>query len=268
MLKPPHSRYNNLHIYNINTSQIIIDDPDLIGIWKEKDSALIFFHINKDELMNKLSKKYGFKIIFYSKIPYHEWESGKFIESFKIGEFWIKPVWEKSHFDDLNKTIYIDPSVAFGTGFHPTTRMILESFENIVNKELIFSAIDLGCGTGILSIYASKKGVYQITAIDNNNLAIEVTNRNLKINNIKNVIVENDDIFNHFPYDYDVIFANLYYNLLEKLFLEKKFWYGKYYFISGFIKEMEKRILKNIPNIVKIREKKYNESWCMILLER
>ncbi len=266
MLKFPYKKYSELHIYNIDNPNIELNDNDLIGIWREEETALLFFHKKKDLLIKELNSK-GINILFYNKIPYEYWESGKNIKSFTVGEYIIKPIWEKYETNDKNKTIYIDPSVAFGSGFHPTTRMILESFYNLQKSVKIKSCVDYGCGTGILSLFAKKLGIKKVIAIDNNNLAIEVTKNNLEINRIKEVEVLKDNIFNRLNIKVDIIFANLYYHLLEELFKQKNFWTARYYFLSGFIKEMEKRITKSLPKIAEIIEKRYDENWVMYLVK-
>ncbi len=270
MLKPPYKFYENLHIYSINSNELKINDRDLIGIWKDSGTSLIFFHKNKDNLMKGLAEKFKFKILYYTVIPYSDWESGKFIKKFKIEDWEIVPEWEKEKIENKDKAIIIDPSVAFGSGFHPTTRMILKCFYKFYkNNRNLSSCIDLGCGTGILSIFAGKLGIKNVIAVDNNNLAYEVTLKNVKINNLeKNIRVKFCDIFNLFPINYDVVFANLYYNLLEKLFKFKKFWCSKYYFFSGFIKSMANRIIKNLPDNFEILDKDYCEDWCMIFVKR
>ncbi len=266
MLRPPYKKYSYLHIYNIDNNEIDIDDKDLIGIWRESNTSLLFFHKKKDDLINNLKSK-GINVLFYNKIPYHHWESGKNIVSFRVGEFKIKPIWEKQKEDDRNFTIYIDPSVAFGSGFHPTTRMILESYYNFIKRVKLNSCADFGCGTGILSIFAKKTGLNKVVAIDNNNLAIEITKNNLRINNITNVKVLNKSVFDMLYLNVDIIFANLYYHLLEELFKYKDFWKAKYYFLSGFIIDMVERIKNNLPNFVEILEEKVNENWVMIFIK-
>ncbi len=261
MLKNQYKYYDYLHIYNIDKCPININDSDLIGIWEEEDTLLIFFHKNKDQLI----KEKNFKLHFYSKIKYSDWESGKFITPFKIGEFHIVPVWYDSH--NYNSKIVIDPSVVFGTGFHPTTRMILESFHRLISNEKLNSSIDLGCGTGILSIFAYKTGIKNITAIDNNNLSFEVAVKNRELNNVKMDIFKGD-IFDFLPYRKDVVFANLYYHLLHDLFESRGFWESKYYFLSGFIETMEDEIITRIKGRAEIIERKVSENWVMLLLKR
>ncbi len=264
MLTPPYLNYSILHIYNVDKKDIKIDDPDLIGIWEEEDTLLIFFHKRKDKLIADLN----LNLHFYTELPYSDWESGKFIKSFKVGKYSIVPVWEMGNFKDhLENTIFIDPSVVFGSGFHPTTRMILDGFDSLSDKNIIKSCIDLGCGSGILGIFAGKKGVKNITSIDNNNLSTIVARKNFQINSI-NASIIHSDIFNCLPYKSNVVFANLYSNLLLNLFEREEFWMSDYYFLSGFIEKMEHSITSKINSNFKISERRESERWVSILLSK
>ena len=76
--------------------------------------------------------------------------------------------------------IKIDPGAAFGTGGHPSTSLCLEMLEKTIVKEKTF--LDVGCGSGILSIAAQKLGAKELHVIDNDYLAINSTRENLKLN--------------------------------------------------------------------------------------
>jgi ribosomal protein L11 methyltransferase len=108
--------------------------------------------------------------------------------------------------------IVIDPKMAFGTGHHQTTSMMLASMleNDFTNKQVL----DMGCGTGILAIMASKLGSSKIIAIDYDKICYESTVENAQLNNIDNIIalcgskeVIPDEIF-------DVILANINRNIL------------------------------------------------------
>ncbi len=85
------------------------------------------------------------------------------------------------------KIIKIDPGAAFGTGSHPSTYLCLEKMENILfsNKKVL----DIGSGSGILSIAARLLGAEEVSAVDNDYLAINSTNSNFQLNfgNLKNL---------------------------------------------------------------------------------
>jgi len=78
--------------------------------------------------------------------------------------------------------IRIDPSMAFGTGTHPTTQLCLEMLESTVQPGI--QVIDVGCGSGILSIGAARLGAGQILAVDIDNAAIRSTKENAEANQV------------------------------------------------------------------------------------
>ena len=96
-------------------------------------------------------------------------------------DFLVLPCWMNLP-SQYNKkvVIKIDPGAAFGTGGHPSTSLCLEMLEKTIVKEKIF--LDVGCGSGILSIAAQKLGVRELHVIDNDYLAINSTRENLKLN--------------------------------------------------------------------------------------
>lgn len=140
-------------------------------------------------------------------------------------------VWEKNYFKPLvisdkcvirapfhtdypqaKYEIVIEPNMAFGTGNHETTSMMIETIldKNLSEK----SVLDMGCGTGILGILASMKEAKQITAIDIDEWSFNGTNENAKLNNIKNIVVKLGDANLLGNEKYDLIFANIHKNVL------------------------------------------------------
>ena len=99
-----------------------------------------------------------------------------------IGErFLVLPCWmDLPSQYDKKVVLKIDPGAAFGTGGHPSTSLCLEMLEKTIVKEKIF--LDVGSGSGILSIAAQKLGVKELHLIDNDYLAINSTKENLKLN--------------------------------------------------------------------------------------
>ena len=99
-----------------------------------------------------------------------------------IGErFLVLPCWmDLPSQYDKKVVIKIDPGAAFGTGGHPSTSLCLEMLEKTIVKEKIF--LDVGSGSGILSIAAQKLGVKELHLIDNDYLAINSSKENLKLN--------------------------------------------------------------------------------------
>ncbi len=108
--------------------------------------------------------------------------------------------------------IVIDPKMAFGTGHHQTTSMMLALM--LENDYAGKNVLDMGCGTGILAIMASKLGAAQVTAIDYDPVCYESTIENSALNNIENIIPlcgSKEVIPNE---QYDTILANINRNIL------------------------------------------------------
>lgn len=110
-------------------------------------------------------------------------------------------------FEGVAYEILIDPKMAFGTGHHATTYMVIELMQSIdFDDKVIF---DFGCGTGILGILASQMGARLIDAIDYALPAFENTIRNAKVNGVNNIHVVHGTIEKIIREDYDIILANI-----------------------------------------------------------
>jgi ribosomal protein L11 methyltransferase len=98
----------------------------------------------------------------------------------------IKPSWLEyaARADDV--VIELDPGMAFGTGLHPTTRMCMAAIEERLAPNA--TMLDVGCGSGILSITAAKLGARKIRALDLDPIAVETTARNVAINRADSIV--------------------------------------------------------------------------------
>lgn len=98
----------------------------------------------------------------------------------------IKPSWLEytPHAEEI--IVELDPGMAFGTGLHPTTRLCMIALEERARANM--KMIDVGAGSGILSITAAKLGLRDILAIDLDQVAAETTARNVAINHVENVV--------------------------------------------------------------------------------
>jgi len=128
---------------------------------------------------------------------------------------------------------------AFGSGDHETTSSCLEELENI---PLIRGAkvLDVGCGTGILSIAAAKMGARQVIALDPDHKAIKVTMASIRLNRLENKIIpRKGELKGVEDSDFDVIMSNLYGHLLLELVrdLSIRLRAGGYLLLSGILYE-------------------------------
>ena len=144
---------------------------------------------------------------------------------------------------DFKYEIVIDPKMAFGTGHHQTTSMMMDYM--LETDYLDKTVLDMGCGTGILAIMASKMGATSVTAIDYDEICYESTLENAPMNHIGNIIAicgSKEDIPD---YEYDIILANINRNILiEQMnrYAEVLKPDGEIYF-SGFYQEPDLEII-------------------------
>ena len=137
------------------------------------------------------------------------WESN--FEPLEIGSCYVRATFHTPR-PDFPYEIVIDPKMAFGTGHHETTSMMMELMqdEDFTGKRVL----DMGCGTGILAILASLLGAEHITAIDFDPLCYESTLENAQLNNVANIsaICGSKEVIP--AGDYDIILANINRNIL------------------------------------------------------
>ena len=138
-----------------------------------------------------------------------EWES-KFHPVIIGGEVLVRATFHDSR-NDLPCTVVIDPKMSFGTGHHHTTRMmILEMMElDLAGK----SVLDMGCGTGILGIFAALKGAARVLGIDNDQWAYENALENVLRNGV-DMNIRLGDIQSAGEQRFDYILANITRNVL------------------------------------------------------
>ena len=106
------------------------------------------------------------------------WQDGwrAFHHGVLVGRCWVGPPWEEPPPDAL--AVVIDPGRAFGTGAHATTRLCLELLQDLEPTSLL----DVGCGSGVLSVAAAKLGFGPVHAVDIDEVALEVTCANADAN--------------------------------------------------------------------------------------
>lgn len=97
----------------------------------------------------------------------------------------IVPSWETFSPKKADVPIYLDPGMSFGTGLHPTTKMCIRMIEELAESGAKGSFLDIGCGSGILSIAAAKLGFSPVHGIDNDPLAVSASCSNTKHNHVR-----------------------------------------------------------------------------------
>ncbi|EMT47097.1 MULTISPECIES: 50S ribosomal protein L11 methyltransferase [Anoxybacillus] len=150
--------------------------------------------------------------ITISEVNEEEWATAwkKYYNPVKISErFTIVPTWETYEpvsSDEL--IIELDPGMAFGTGTHPTTVMCIQALEKTVKKG--DTVVDVGTGSGILSIAAAMLGAERVHALDLDPVAVESAKLNVKLNKVHDVVtVSQNNLLDRMDEQADVIVANI-----------------------------------------------------------
>jgi len=124
--------------------------------------------------------------IFITKVNEENWSESwkKYFKPIPVGEnILICPVWEEiPEIYKSRKVFKIDPGMSFGTGTHETTRLCVEALEKYINNNSL--VLDLGCGSGILSIISMILGAKSSVAVDIDENCVRIAQENARINNI------------------------------------------------------------------------------------
>ncbi|MCM8525950.1 MAG: 50S ribosomal protein L11 methyltransferase [Lentisphaeraceae bacterium] len=121
----------------------------------------------------------------------------------------IKPSWEEYEASPSDVVIEIDPGMSFGTGNHGTTKACLQLLDKLT-LEIQDSFLDMGCGSGILSMAASKLGVKKIDGFDYDENSVKIANENLVLSKCENVSLTLKNLYEIEPdYQYSLVIANI-----------------------------------------------------------
>lgn len=166
--------------------------------------------------------------------------------------------------------IGIEAKLAFGTGNHETTRMIVSSLMNMnLFKKRI---LDCGCGTGILGIVASKLGASDVVGYDIDEWSVENSKHNAQLNGVDNMNVYfgNASVINHISGMFDVVLANINRNiLLEDMNVFRSVMNdGCYLILSGFYVEDIPVLLEKAKELgLSEIERKSDNNWACLILK-
>lgn len=241
----------------------------------EKVSVYISPHQDlKSKLSNikKILEESGIKS--YSIRPFHpeRYASGwrSYFKPFRIANIWIAPPWNRPETKEDEQLVIIKPAMAFGTGLHPTTRSCIKALFHTNKYWRGKDILDVGTGTGILSICAIKLGARSATAVDIDPQALKEAKSNCKLNLVSRKIIIRDSLPHAGSNQYSLTVANIGVDELlqmceEILLLTEK---GGYIILSGITENSQDRIISEYTKqsiIKKIWKKDY---WITLLFKR
>ena len=191
----------------------------------------------------------------------------------KIGErIVIVPAWEKYHAAPDEIVVRMDPGMAFGTGTHETTRLVIKLLEKYIKKDM--RVADVGCGSGILAICASKLGAGECKAYDIDPVAVKVANENIKDSGLDNVTCEVSDLLKQVDRSggsYDVICANIVADIIIRMMPDVGSFIDENSVIlaSGIIVERSDDVINGFAEHgFKIIERIEENGWCALAVQK
>lgn len=180
----------------------------------------------------------------------------------------IVPAWEEYEPKDGEIVVKMDPGMAFGTGSHETTRLVIELLEKYTKPGV--RMLDVGCGSGILAICASKLGAGECRAYDIDPVAVKVANENIAESGQTNVTCEVSDLLRHVDLDggrYDLICANIVADIIIRMTPDV----GAYMkddcvlLCSGIIRERADDVISKLSEYgLKVIERLDDNGWCAL----
>ena len=181
-----------------------------------------------------------------------------------VGRFYVHPTWEEQKEGYLN--IAIDPALAFGTGHHPTTATCLEAISKYVQEGM--EVCDVGCGSGILAIAASKLGA-QVDGCDTDEVSVENSAKNCTLNgvelrNLWHGSIQQSDT------RYDIVVANIVADVL--IFLHDELAgalknIDSLLILSGIMNKYEQKVLKRYADFITV-DRITQEEWVTLVMKK
>ncbi len=234
----------------------------------DKQFTGIFQRINKR--LNNLSHKQLILLgegISAKKVYDEDWENNwkQYFKPTQITDlFIIVPKWETLQNEQTGLLpIYIDPGLAFGTGTHPTTILSIQGLQKTIQKDDI--VLDVGSGSGILSIASVLLGARKVYAFDLDDIAVKSTNANRDLNNLQNqVIVQQNDLLKGISQQANVIVSNILADVLVDVIDDawRNLKIGGYFITSGIIKEKQEMLQTKIEEYsFKMIEINQQDNW-------
>lgn len=204
-----------------------------------------------------------------NKVNEEDWANAwkKYFVPVKVGQkIVIKPTWEEYLPSKEDIVVELDPGMAFGTGTHETTRMCIKMLEKYVEKDSV--VFDIGCGSGILGICASKLGAQMVIGVDIDANSVKVSKENVLLNNVNNIEIREGNLLDVVSEKANIVVANIISDVIIYLSetIISTFKENGVFICSGIIKDRSLDVQKAlIDNKFKIIEVVNEGEWVAIV---
>ncbi|MEJ2052154.1 MAG: 50S ribosomal protein L11 methyltransferase, partial [Calditrichota bacterium] len=196
-----------------------------------------------------------------------EWQ--KHFQPVKIGKFiWVAPPWDLPNLREGDILIQIDPQMAFGTGSHETTQLMIRAMQKFCRERM--TVLDAGAGSGILAILASKLGASRVIGFDIEPEAIENARHNARLNQVASIDFRLGDE-QEIPDDkFDLVLANINRNTLIRLIpiLRQHLKQNGILIMSGILLTDEPDLAKVYEDGFNCQERLTENEWIALVLKK
>jgi ribosomal protein L11 methyltransferase len=248
-----------------------LDDFQPTAIQEPDDTSLLraFFATAalRDAAAGALAASFGSHLFVESvSIVDEDWaaRSQAQLRAVTIGRLVVAPPWDRG--SDPLFTIIVKPSMGFGTGHHATTRLTLRALQELPVQGK--SALDIGCGSGVLAIAATILGARSAVGIDVDPDALENARENADLNGVSDRVRFEEGDFRAMSPIADVVMANLTGGLLEKsaATLAMAVAPGGCLIVSGFMESEKATVIPALQKFLTLKSLVQEEEWmCAVL---
>ena len=251
----------------------VTENDDIVIAFAAEDSPvneeMINGLLNKLVAQNVIEKFSITKEILVEKNWNELWEKSR--EVIHISErIVIKPSFKQYESKEDEIVITLDPKMSFGTGEHESTKLILRLMEKYVQGN--GKVLDVGSGTGVLSIAAIKMGIAYAVAVDNDSWCYQNCTENCALNDVVERIKVIEGEISIIPEeDFDLVLANIQKNILLSISekIKAKLKKNGIVILSGLLLKDETEIINHYQSIgFKFKEKKVMDDWIAIVFEK
>jgi len=273
--------YRALEEETMEIAHIDLIDEDLLQ--KDRTKGIVHIYLepgeNPQEAVAFLTARYSAEHIENEIALFpckdEDWQNNwkKFYEPLPVGEtLLIQPSWEDVDPDLAKgrKVLTIEPGLAFGTGSHDTTRLCLTAMEDTIQGGE--SVLDLGCGSGILSIAALLLGAATVEGVDIDDVAVRTAIENGKLNDMEapRYTMHCGDMTDQVSGTFDLIVANIVADIIVPFCKTAKSYMHEHskFIVSGIIDSREDDVKKAFKdNDLTVLERRQSSEWLCFILQ-
>ncbi|HHV31432.1 MAG: 50S ribosomal protein L11 methyltransferase [Ruminococcaceae bacterium] len=263
--------YSHLEEEAKEIAHIDLIDEELLK--KDRTKAMVHVYISPEESPAEaiafLSERYNAEGIRHTittaNCVEEDWINNwkKYFKPIPVGEkLLIRPTWEEEYEADDRVVLNLEPGLAFGTGTHETTRLCMELLEKTIQPGM--DVLDVGCGSGILSVAALLLGAHNAVGVDIDPLAVKTAIQNAERNQVQERFTGIcGDLTEKVNGRFHVVVANIVADVIVKLTedIEQFLFPDSVYLMSGIIDTREADVLRALEGKFEVFDRKTERGW-------